>query len=87
MGWESLAWTAIHYYARHIVAAAHNDSWAVLLKARYYSAKFMIVVLLKQANTFYYVDVLFKEQIAGLWLCFIFLCVSGPLGLHAGEYF
>lgn len=47
MEWEILTWPTIHYYTRHIVAVAGNDPWTVLLKVRYYSTKFRIVVLLK----------------------------------------
>ena len=49
MEWEILnVWNStIHYYTRHIVAVAGNDPWTLLLKVRYYSTKFRIVVLLK----------------------------------------
>lgn len=43
-----------------VFCAVYGDSCEILLTAADYSVKFMMVVLLMQADTSYYIDVLFQ---------------------------
>lgn len=51
---------AVSCYSGYVFCAVSGDSCEMLLTARDYSVKFMMVVLLIQADTFYYINVPFK---------------------------
>lgn len=49
-----------YWYSGYIFCAVCADSCEMLLTVRNYSVQFMMVALLIEADTFYYIDVPFK---------------------------